>query len=104
VSERVSRRLDLEDFGKARYELEVSSPGVERPLRRPWQFQRSIGEKVKVKTVEPVNGIRTHEGALVSADSEAIVVATEGGELRVQYEAVASARTVFGWGSARSNA
>jgi ribosome maturation factor RimP len=104
LSERLSRRLDLEDFGRSRYELEVSSPGVERPLRHPWQFERSIGEKVKVKTVEPVNGSMVHEGALVSADAEAIVIAAEGGELRVPYGAVASARTVFAWGSARSNA
>ncbi|MFB3739532.1 MAG: ribosome maturation factor RimP [Candidatus Velamenicoccus archaeovorus] len=104
LSERLSRRLDLEDFGRSRYQLEVSTPGAERPLRRPWQFEKSIGEKVKVKTVEPVNGTRTHQGALVSADAEAIVIATEGGELRVPYGDVASARTVLEWGSARSNA
>ncbi|HEX9123332.1 MAG TPA: ribosome maturation factor RimP [Actinomycetota bacterium] len=104
VSERLSRRLDLEDFGEGRYELEVSSPGLERSLRRPRHFQRSVGERVKVKTVEPVNGKKTHEGALVSADAEAIVIAAEGGELRVPYDVVASARTVFEWGSARSNA
>ena len=98
VSERVSRRLDLEDFGPGRYELEVTSPGLERPLRGPRQFQRSVGEKVKVKTVEPIEGEKVHQGALVSADAEAIVVATDGGELRVPYENVSSARTVFEWG------
>ncbi|HZD80463.1 MAG TPA: ribosome maturation factor RimP [Actinomycetota bacterium] len=103
VSERLSRRLDLEDFGRGRYELEVSSPGLERALRRPRHFQRSVGERVRVKTVQPVNGTKTHEGALVSADAEAIVIASEGGELRVPYDAVARARTIFEWGSARSN-
>jgi ribosome maturation factor RimP len=52
---------------------------------------------VKVKTVEPVDGDRVHEGALVSADAEAIVIASEGGELRVPYDGIASARTVFVW-------
>lgn len=102
TSERLSRRLDLEDFGRGRYQLEVSSPGLERPLRQPRHFQRSVGEQVKVKTVEPVEGSKNHAGALVSADAEAIVIATDGGELRVPYANVASARTVFEWGSDRS--
>ena len=102
MSERLSRRLDLEDFGRGRYQLEVSSPGLERPLRQPRHFQRSVGEQVKVKTVESVAGSKIHAGALVSADAEAIVIATDGGELRVPYPNVASARTVFEWGSDRS--
>ena len=102
VSERLSRRLDLEDFGPRGYTLEVSSPGLERPLRTPGHFGRSVGQKVKVKTKEPVSGSKVHEGALVSAYAEAIVVASEGGELRVPYADIASARTVFEWGTTRS--
>ena len=102
VSERLSRRLDLEDFGPRGYTLEVSSPGIERPLRTPWHFERSVGQKVKVKTVAPIDGARVHEGALVSADAEAIRVASEGGERRVPYADIVSARTVVEWGAARS--
>jgi ribosome maturation factor RimP len=102
VSERLSRRLDLEDFSDRPYSLEVSSPGVERTLREPRHFERSIGRKLKVKTVAPVEGQRVHVGALVSADAEAIVIASEGGELRVRYADVASARTVFEWGAERN--
>ena len=102
VSERLSRRLDLEDFGPKGYALEVSSPGLERALRTRRHFERSVGERVKVKTAVPVEGRNVLEGALVSADAEAIVVASEGGELRVPYADVASARTVFEWGTARS--
>ena len=102
VSERLSRRLDLEDFGPRGYTLEVSSPGLERPLLTPRHFERSVGRRVKVKTTEPIDGSKVHEGALVSADAEAIVIASEGGELRVSYAGVASARTVFEWGTARS--
>jgi ribosome maturation factor RimP len=102
VSERLSRRLDLEDFGPAGYALEVSSPGVERALRTPRHFERSVGERVKVRTVAQVNGRTVHEGELVSADAEAIVIAAEGGELRVPYAEIRSARTVFEWDQARS--
>ena len=107
TSERVSRRLDLEGFGgSGTYALEVSSPGLERSLRTPRHFERSIGQKVKVKSVEPVAGSTVHEGTLVSADAEAIVIASEGGELRVPYADIASARTVVDWDAElkRSNA
>jgi ribosome maturation factor RimP len=106
LSERLSRRLDLEGFaGDKAYSLEVSSPGLERQLRSPRHFELSVGQKVKLKTVEPVDGHRVFEGALVSADAEAIVISSEGGELRVPYAGIASARTVFEWGSglARAN-
>jgi ribosome maturation factor RimP len=103
TSQRLSRRLDLEGFEQDRpYELEVSSPGLERPLREPRHFERSVGQQVRVKTVEPVEGRRVHEGALVSADAEAIVIASDGGELRVVYDGIASARTVFEWKKAGS--
>ncbi len=57
-----------------------------------------MGQKVRVKTAAPTGGRRVHEGALVSADAEAIVIASDGGELRVPYADIASASTVFEWG------
>ena len=97
ISERVSRRLDLERFGPGPYSLEVSSPGIERPLAKPSDFRRQVGGRVRVKTVEPIEGSSVHEGELVSADAEAIVIAAAGGELRVRYAGVRSARTVVDW-------
>jgi ribosome maturation factor RimP len=97
LSEKVSRRLDLEDFGRGRYELEISSPGIERPLRTPAQFRRSIGARVKVKTAEPVDGARVHSGVLVAADDETVVVDVDGVERPITLAAVASARTVVDW-------
>jgi ribosome maturation factor RimP len=99
TSERLSRRLDLEGFSDDRaYDLEVSSPGLERTLRERRHFERSVGEQVKVKTVAPVEGRTVLEGALVSADADGIVVSSDGGEQRVRYGDIASARTVFVWG------
>jgi len=97
VSERISRRLDLEGFSGGPYDLEVTSPGLERLLHTPRQFLRSLGERVRIKTREPREGSRVHEGALVSADGEAIVLVTGGGELRVPYADLASAKTVPDW-------
>ncbi|HEX2030201.1 MAG TPA: ribosome maturation factor RimP [Actinomycetota bacterium] len=97
TSERVSRRLDAEGFDPGRYTLEVSSPGLERPLRRPQDFIRRVGERVRVRTVEPLAGARTHTGAIATADEEAVTVETDDGPRRILYGGIASARTVFEW-------
>jgi len=98
ISRKISRRLDAEGFDPGPYSLEVSSPGVERPLRRPEDFAKRIGQKVKVKTTEEVDGSRVHVGALTGADEQGVTVATEAGERRLEHEGIASARTVFEWG------
>lgn len=98
VSERISRRLDVEGFEPGPYSLEVSSPGVERPLRRPADFARRIGEKIRVKTHRPVDDARSHTGTIVAATDEEVTIATESGERRLPLEDIASARTVLEWG------
>ena len=97
TSERVSRRLDVEGFDPGRYTLEVSSPGLERPLRRPADFIRRVGERIRVRTVEPVAGARTHTGPIAEADEEGVTVETDDGARRIPYERITSARTVFDW-------
>jgi ribosome maturation factor RimP len=97
LAEKVSRRLDVEGFAPGPYALEVSSPGIERSLKRPRDFERRVGDKVKVKTTTPVDGRTNITGELVSADDDGIAVAVGGGELRVRYADIASARTVVDW-------
>jgi ribosome maturation factor RimP len=97
ISEKLSRRLDLEDFGRGRYELEVSTPGIERPLKTPAHFRLALGEQVKVKTAAPVAGERVHVGTLVTTDDDTIVVRVDGVERRIPLDEVASARTVVDW-------
>jgi len=106
ISERVSRRLDEAGYETGPYDLQVSSPGLERPLRRTGHFRGAIDERVKVKTTAPMAGSRTHIGTLVDADDEGITLAIDGEELRVPLADIASARTVVDWGAElkRSNA
>jgi ribosome maturation factor RimP len=101
LSEKVSRRLDLEGFEPGPYALEVTTPGIERPLRRPRDFQRAVGERVRVRA-----GADVFDGELTAADEEAIVLASADGTRRIPLVEVASARTVVDWdaelrGSAR---
>jgi ribosome maturation factor RimP len=97
LAEKVSRRLDVEGFAPGPYALEVSSPGIERSLKRPLDFERRVGDTVKVKTTTPVEGRAHITGELVSSDEDGIVVAAGGGELRVRFVDIASARTVADW-------
>jgi ribosome maturation factor RimP len=89
----VSDALDRHDPVPGRYTLEVSSPGLERPLRTPAHFQRFVGSDVAVKTKPDVEGERRVEGLLESADDHGFVVAGR----RLSYGEVEKARTVFVW-------
>jgi ribosome maturation factor RimP len=92
VSERVSRRLDLEGYEAGPYHLEVSTPGLERPLRRPEDFRRAVGERVRVRTPDGVV-----EGELREAEQDRIRVAAAEGERELRLPDVAAARTVVDW-------
>jgi len=92
----VSDELDRHDMVPGRYVLEVSSPGVERPLRTPEHFGRFVGSTVAVRTRPGTEGDRRTEGVLESADDTTIVVAGR----RLSYDDLERAHTVFVWGPA----
>ncbi len=100
VTRAVSRVLDEADPVSGRYTLEVTSPGLERTLRRPEHFAGAVGETVKIKTV-PGADERRVEGVLAAADDAGISVRTGEGDAdvrRLTYDEVVRARTVFEWG------
>jgi ribosome maturation factor RimP len=78
VSRVVSEVLDAEDPIPGQYTLEVSSPGLERPLRTAAHFARFVGETVHVETVQAFEGRRRFKGALVAAGAETIEVDVDG--------------------------
>lgn len=86
------------------YALEVSSPGLERPLRRPEHYRRALGATVSVKTRGTGGEARRLRGVLVEADDEGVAVESDGGTERVRYADVTQARTVFEWGQSPSPA
>lgn len=99
----VSSLLDAHDPFPGRYTLEVSSPGLERPLRTQRHFAAAVGQQVSLRTVPGADGDRRVEGRLVAADAGGIVVeplAGAGATVRVAYADIERARTVFAWGGA----
>lgn len=98
----VSRMIDETDPISSAFTLEVSSPGLERPLRTPAHFARSVGELVIIKARAGVEGERRLKGTLVSSDDDGIDLAVEGAEAgqtqRLTFDEIERARTVFEWG------
>lgn len=101
LSRSIGRCLDEHDPVAHRYTLEVSSPGLERPLRTPAHFQRALGSDVKVKVAPGFDGPRRINGVLLEADALAIGIETGDETHRVGYAEIVSARTVFDWATNR---
>jgi ribosome maturation factor RimP len=96
LCEQVSRELSPL---RERYALEVSSPGVERPLVRPEHYRRAIGSRVDVRTIAPIDGRRHYTALLVGADDAGIDLEQDGRAVRIGYADVRRARLVFeSWG------
>ena len=91
LSEKLEERLDAEDFIAESYILEVSSPGIDRVLRKPRDFQREQGKKVDVTLYAPLEGTKEKEliGVLTGSDEESI---TLDGELKLPLEKAARIR------------
>ena len=89
----VSDLLDRHDVVGDKTTLEVSSPGIERPLRTPAHFRRFVGTEVAVKAKPGTDGDRRLTGVLEAADDEGVVVAGR----RLAYDDIEKARTVFVW-------
>lgn len=97
----ISRELDHEDPISSAYTLEVTSPGLERPLRTSAHFQREIGKEITVRLAGHAvsdGEARRIDGTLVGADDSTATVLTASGEERtIEIAAVDKARTVFDW-------
>ena len=97
VSREVSAQLDVEDPISGNYTLEVSSPGVDRPLFDAAQFARFAGERAKVGLKLPQDGRRRLTGTIVSVDGGTIVFDVDGQPFEVSADNIDKARLVPDW-------
>ena len=93
ISRLIPPLLDIEAPMNGIYNLEVSSPGIERKLKKKEHFIASVGELVKIKNYET----EVFKGELLNADNEKVVVKTEFGEEEISYDNILSAATYFEW-------
>lgn len=114
VSKGLSLLLDVEDLMPGgMYELEVSSPGVERPLRLPWHFEKVLGEKIKLKSImelKPINRplknnekVKSLTGILEKVLEDKVVVNSENDNWEVSFEQIHKAHLVFEFEGIKKN-
>lgn len=94
ASRQFSAILDVEDPISNKYTLEVSSPGMDRPLAKPEHFQQVVGQDVKIKMTTLINGRRRFTGELIEANDEFAVVEVDGEQSELPYDQMDKARLV----------
>jgi len=92
VSREISQLLDIEDFIDQAYNLEVSSPGLNRPLKSMADFQRFTGRKARIKTLEPIGGERIFIGTIQKTEEETIILEIGRREVAIPLSQVSKAR------------
>ena len=92
ISRSVSALLDVEDPIGHEYSLEVSSPGIDRPLVRRKDFERFAGHVVRIETQFAIDGRRRFKGRLLGLEGDDVRVATDEGEAALPFDAIAKAK------------
>jgi ribosome maturation factor RimP len=95
ISRAVSAILDVEDPISGEYTLEVSSPGIDRPLTRLKDFERYDGYAVRVETTELIDGRRRFKGALEGVEGDEVLVAVPEGTIGLGFELISDAKLVL---------
>jgi ribosome maturation factor RimP len=78
----------------ADYALEVSSPGLDRPLVKPEHFQQFVGRTARIRTIKPIEGRRNFTGRLIAADAEAVSIESNGGNAEIPFDLVSRSNLV----------
>ncbi|NLI93285.1 MAG: ribosome maturation factor RimP [Peptococcaceae bacterium] len=95
VSHRMSDILDKENPIPQAYMLEVSSPGIERPLRKREDYEKYKGELVSIYSIEPYQGFSCFTGNLIGLIDESVVLEYEGQEIAIPFDLIERAHLAF---------
>lgn len=96
VNNAITDVLDKENYIKDSYFLEVSSPGIERILRKNWQLERYQGQKIEIRLFKPINGKKIYQGDLISFDDNTIVIEIEN-RIEIPRKNISLIKTVYDW-------
>ncbi len=95
LSRALSVELDVRDPIAGTYALEISSPGIDRPLTRPGHFQAWIGHEVRIELAEPIEGRSRFRGRLIKADAETVHLETDPATTIIAMASIRKARLVL---------
>ena len=97
VNDAINPILDEADYIKDQYFLEVSSPGIERVLRKDKHLKQYIGEEIEVSLFKPINGNKQMQGILESFDSENIALKYNNETIEIPRKGISLIKTVYNW-------
>ena len=97
MSRELGALLDEHDVVDGAYTLEVSSPGINRPLKAPDHFKRFVGKRVRVRTREPIQGRRSFLGPLLEVSSEKIAVDQDGSRVEIPFALIEKSNYEHDW-------
>jgi ribosome maturation factor RimP len=78
-----------------RYGVDVSSPGLDRPLRKPAHFRNVVGQRVTLRTAREIEGRKRFRGELVSADEQAVTVELDSNQVHIPYDAIVRGNLIY---------
>ena len=96
VSDSITELLDKEDYIKEQYFLEVSSPGIERTLRKEKHLTANIGNEIQIKLFKPFEGQKQYKGILKSFNNESITIIINE-EINIDRKNISQIKTVYNW-------
>jgi ribosome maturation factor RimP len=94
ISEKISKELDIHDPIPHSYVLEVSSPGLDRPLKKKRDFDRHIGEKVNILLLENIEGKRKIEGKIIGTDEENVIIDVDSRLIHIPFSKIKKAMLI----------
>ena len=104
VTRSISKIIEIEGILNNKYSLEVSSPGIDRPLTRLADFEHSIGKLIKLTTIFPINGRRKFSGRLTSIENQILKLTLENNELAlIKQDNILESNLIFEWPQAKSS-
>jgi ribosome maturation factor RimP len=97
VSHQLSELLDTQDVVPGTYTLEVSSPGINRPLKRPEHFARFVGKRIRVRTRDRIDGRRSFLGTLQEVLENQITLKQEGAQYQIPFSVIEKSNYEHDW-------
>jgi ribosome maturation factor RimP len=95
VSRELGFLMEVKEVIERPYNLEVSSPGLDRPLKTEKDFERFVGKKITIRTVEPLDGQRNFKGTLRSIKNGQVTLDNQEKTWRIPFKAIAKAKLIY---------